>query len=84
MMKDAVKGKYQGYLLEGMACPGGCVAGAGTLVAINKSAAAVHRYAARSPHKNAVDNEFRGLIHDLEYADDGVKPEDMSAAPKAE
>lgn len=81
MMKDAVKGKYQGYLLEGMACPGGCVAGAGTLVAINKSAAAVHRYAARSPHKNAVDNAFRGLIHDLEYADDGVKSEDLSAAP---
>ena len=24
-------GKYNGYLLEGMACPGGCVAGAGTL-----------------------------------------------------
>jgi [FeFe] hydrogenase (group B1/B3) len=84
MMKDAVKGKYQGYLLEGMACPGGCVAGAGTLVAINKSAAAVHRYAARSPHKNAVDNEFRGLIHDLEYADDGVHPEDLPTAPKAE
>ena len=31
MMKDAVRGKYPGYLLEGMACPGGCVAGAGTL-----------------------------------------------------
>lgn len=31
MCKDAVKGKYDGYLLEGMACPGGCIAGAGCL-----------------------------------------------------
>ena len=29
MMKAAVKGKYNGYLLEGMACPGGCVGGGG-------------------------------------------------------
>jgi [FeFe] hydrogenase (group B1/B3) len=74
MIKDAVKGKYPGYLLEGMACPGGCVAGAGTLQAINKSRAAVQRYAKRSPHANAVDNEFRSLIHSLEREEDGVKP----------
>lgn len=29
MMAAAKAGKYNGYLLEGMACPGGCVAGAG-------------------------------------------------------
>lgn len=29
MMQLAKAGKYNGYLLEGMACPGGCVAGAG-------------------------------------------------------
>ena len=62
MMKDAVRGKYPGYLLEGMACPGGCVAGAGTLQAINKSAAAVKRYAKRSPHENATENAYRVLI----------------------
>ena len=76
MMKDAVKGKYPGYLLEGMACPGGCVAGAGTLQSISKSKAAVGRYAKRSPHKNAVDNEFRSLIGELEYSDDGTTPKD--------
>ncbi len=76
MMKDAVKGKYPGYLLEGMACPGGCVAGAGTLQSISKSKAAVGRYAKRSPHKNAVDNEFRSLIGELEYSDDGTKSKD--------
>lgn len=72
MMKDAVKGRYPGYLLEGMACPGGCVAGAGTLQPINKSAAAVRRYAKRSPHANAVDNVLRPIIEDLERKEDGV------------
>ena len=62
MMKDAVKGKSPGYLLEGMACPGGCVAGAGTLAAINKSAAAVRRYAKASPRENATDNSYRMLL----------------------
>ena len=28
MMQLAAAGKYNGYLLEGMACPGGCIAGA--------------------------------------------------------
>ena len=71
MMKDAVKGKYPGYLLEGMACPGGCVAGAGTLQSINKTAAAVKRYAKKSPQKNADENEFRDLIPSLERPEDG-------------
>ena len=31
LLKMATLGKYNGYLLEGMACPGGCVAGAGTM-----------------------------------------------------
>ena len=31
MLMMAKAGKFDGYLLEGMACPGGCVAGAGTL-----------------------------------------------------
>ena len=70
MMKDAARGKYDGYLLEGMACPGGCVAGAGTLVAINKSAAAVRRYAKRSPRQNATEDAFRMLIPVLERPDD--------------
>ncbi|WP_455137554.1 4Fe-4S dicluster domain-containing protein [Thermophilibacter sp.] len=73
MMKDAVKGKYPGYLLEGMACPGGCVAGAGTLQAINKTAAAVKRYAKKSPRKNATDNSLRMLIPALERDADGKR-----------
>ncbi len=66
LMKDAVKGKYPGYLIEGMACPGGCVAGAGTLVAINKTAAAVKRYSKRSPHENATENVYLDMLPTLE------------------
>lgn len=47
----AKAGKYNGYLLEGMACPGGCVAGAGTMQSIRKSQIAVGKYAAQAKHK---------------------------------
>lgn len=73
MIRDATRGKYDGCLLEGMACPGGCVAGPGTLQAINKSATAVKRYAKKSPHKHAVDNAFRSLIHSLEREEDSAE-----------
>ena len=72
MLREASRHKYDGYLLEGMACPGGCVAGPGTLQAISKSAAAVKRYAKKSPHKHAVDNAFRALILGLERPEDGI------------
>ena len=72
MVKDAVKGKYDGYLLEGMACPGGCVAGAGTLQAINKTAAMVKAYAKKSNHKNAPDNAYIDWIPELEKMDSPV------------
>lgn len=71
MMKAAVKGKYNGYLLEGMACPGGCVAGAGTLQGVAKSAGAVKVYAKKSPRANASQNELCSLIPELERPEDG-------------
>ncbi len=57
MLKDAVAGKYPGYLLEGMACPGGCVAGAGTMQPIKKSQAMVGIYAKQAGHKIASQTE---------------------------
>ena len=79
MMKDAVKGKYNGYLLEGMACPGGCVAGPGTIQAVNKSAAQVRAYAKKSPHKLATENMYNEYLSALERANDGVREEDAVA-----
>lgn len=39
----AKMGKLNGALIEGMGCPGGCVAGAGTNIPINKAAALVKK-----------------------------------------
>ena len=57
MLIAAKAGKYNGYLLEGMACPGGCVAGAGTMQPIPKSTSAVNLYAMKANHKTANETE---------------------------
>jgi len=44
-------GKRNGYLIEGMGCPGGCVAGAGTIIPINKAAIALQNYKQTSSKK---------------------------------
>ena len=53
LLTMAKAGKYNGYLLEGMACPGGCVAGAGTMQPIKKSQASVNLYASKAKHKTS-------------------------------
>lgn len=53
----AKAGKLDGYLLEGMACPGGCVAGAGTMQPIKKSQVAVNLYAKQANHKTSNETE---------------------------
>ena len=58
MLQLAKAGKYNGYLLEGMACPGGCVAGAGTMQPVKKSQAAVNIYASKANHKNCHETEY--------------------------
>ena len=58
MLLVAKAGKYNGYLLEGMACPGGCVAGAGTLQPPQKSTAEVEKYKKEAPLQNAVDSPY--------------------------
>jgi len=83
MMRDAIKGKYPGYLLEGMACPGGCVAGAGTLQPIKKSQMAVKRYSQRSPRKIATENEYRALIKELERDEDGREVDAVAETTEA-
>ncbi len=59
-------GKYDGYLLEGMACPGGCVAGAGTLQPVKKSAALVSKYKSEAEKQNAFESQYEV---DLEHLD---------------
>ena len=65
LLTAAVAGKYPGYLLEGMACPGGCVAGAGTMQPIKKSQAAVGLYAKQANHQTASGTEYVKELHKL-------------------
>ena len=43
-------------LLEGMGCPGGCVAGAGTITPVKKSTAAVGKYVAGAKVRTIQDS----------------------------
>ncbi len=47
----AKMGKKNGCLIEGMACPGGCVAGAGTNIAINKATKEVNTFKTSSKER---------------------------------
>ena len=67
MMMMAKAGKYNGYLLEGMACPGGCIAGAGTLADPAKSAAMLTKYKAQAPMASALDTEYKDSLDYLTY-----------------
>lgn len=44
MLLLAKAGKKDGCLIEGMGCPGGCVAGAGTNILVAKGAQAVRKF----------------------------------------
>ena len=65
LLSMAVKGKYPGYLLEGMACPGGCVACAGTLQPIKKSQTMVNLYASKAKHQTSNETEHVKELHKL-------------------
>lgn len=56
MLALAKAGRARGHLLEGMACPGGCVGGPGTLSVINRAGKAVAAFAETSPYETAKDN----------------------------
>lgn len=66
MLQLAKAGKYNGYLLEGMACPGGCVAGAGTIANVKKSSVAVTQMAQKSEEQNVLNSKFKEYLHILE------------------
>ncbi|MBE6942230.1 MAG: iron hydrogenase [Ruminococcaceae bacterium] len=59
LMTLAKAGKYDGYLLEGMACPGGCVAGAGTLLPVELAATVVGRYQKEADAESPLESAYR-------------------------
>ena len=66
LMTLAKAGKYKGYLLEGMACPGGCVAGAGTLLPIDLAAAVVGRYQKEAGQESPMSSKYRDVGEHLD------------------
>ena len=66
LLQLAKAGKYNGYLLEGMACPGGCVAGAGTINVPEKSAAENLKSKKSSPFETACESPYVDILPELE------------------
>ena len=61
LMAMAKAGKYDGYLLEGMACPGGCVAGAGTLLPVNLATKVVGNYQSETDRTSPTESAYRDI-----------------------
>ena len=59
LMTMAKAGKYNGYLLEGMAFPGGCVAGAGTILPVDLAAKVVGRYQSEAKSASPLESPYR-------------------------
>ena len=66
MMQLAKAGKYNGFLLEGMACPGGCVGGAGTLAPIPKATAQVQKSTREGTTAHSLASRYREQLPALE------------------
>ena len=66
LMTLAKVGKYNGYLLEGMACPGGCVAGAGTLLPVDLAAKVVGKYQDEADQTSPLESLYRDTGHHLD------------------
>ena len=67
MLMMAKAGKYNGYQLEGMGCPAGCNAGAGTLADPARSAAMLAKYKTHAPMANPLDTPYRENLDALKY-----------------
>lgn len=66
LMTLAAAGKYDGYLLEGMACPGGCVAGAGTIQSLRDAQIGVNKYMAEAGTTSPLDSKYRDVGEKLD------------------
>ena len=66
LMTLAKVGKYNGYLLEGMACPGGCVAGAGTILPVDLAAKVVGKYQDEASQTSPMESPYRDVGHGLD------------------
>ena len=66
LLMMAKRGMYDGYLIEGMACPGGCVGGAGTIADPAKSAKAVAVDVKSADVTTPFDSKYASRLDDVE------------------
>ena len=66
LMAKAKAGMYKGYLLEGMACPGGCVAGAGTILSVEQAQKNVSTYQKIAPVASATESAYKDISESLD------------------
>ena len=57
-------GKLNGYMIEGMGCPGGCVAGVGTIIPSEQAKLAVEQ-TVHSAQKQVPSKEMENLAEEL-------------------
>ena len=53
--------KLDGYLLEGMACPGGCIAGAGTIISADTARKKLDSHVSQADVRSCADSPYRGF-----------------------
>jgi [FeFe] hydrogenase (group B1/B3) len=63
MLAMAKAGVYDGYLLEGMACPGGCMGGAGVLADVRKATAGLEQYKKEATFEKPSHSDFLKYLH---------------------
>ena len=66
MLMMAKAGKRNGYLLEGMGCPGGCVAGAGTITPVRESTLNVEKFKKEAAEISSTASPYVDRLKDVE------------------
>lgn len=66
MLAMAKAGKYNGYLLEGMGCPGGCVGGAGVIKAPQVTSKLVEKEVKKKSSQTPIDSQYMSMLENLE------------------
>ena len=67
LMKALESGQGRYDFVEVMACPGGCIAGAGTLADPARSALMLNKYKAQATMKTAADTPYKDTLDKLKY-----------------
>ncbi len=62
----AKSGKCNGYLIEGMGCPGGCVAGAGTLSSVRDAQNNVSKFAKSAKLVSSLESPYLDVLDEVE------------------